>query len=481
MKIDLTEIVWDPKIYPREKWNTKTIETYVDALKAGDIFPPVVLQTVTNILLDGKHRVEAHKKYAEIYEIRKNEKDTEIDRISEWAIPQAEIDVDFHDVPSEIPLKLYAASLSVKHGDRIKPSERKKIAREIFEANPDFKIDVLSTYIGVSKSSAGGYVSDIRARRTEERKMTAYRLHRLGWTQEEIAENIGTSQNNFSKDFLHKFPELEKNVKNILDSGIPHLDVAERFNMPLILVHAIDLAARTDEQRLNRLKINIQPYDVWNFSKCDDLFGDQHPGRIPGQLIAHVLYFFTKPGDIIFDPMSGSGTTQDVSLAMGRKCYAFDIDPRHERHDIILHNIGEDGWHDRIKKADLLFWDPPYFEKMDKSNIGKDGYVDESISGYSREKYLDFFTKSLLEAKKTMKKGAKLAFLMSDWDDETHERRGIFIWDYADIIRKAGWNLIRQIQTPLSTQQVHPDIVNKFRKSRRLARLERYLLIAEVK
>jgi hypothetical protein len=31
----------------------------------------------------------------------------------------------------------------------------------------------------------------------------------------------------------------------------------------------------------------------------------------------------------------------------------------------------------------------------------------------------------------------------------------------------------------LSTQQVHPDIVNKFRESRRLARLERYLLIAE--
>ena len=36
---------------------------------------------------------------------------------------------------------------------------------------------------------------------------------------------------------------------------------------------------------------------------------DRHriPGRIPGELIAHVLYFFTKPGDVIVDPMVGSG------------------------------------------------------------------------------------------------------------------------------------------------------------------------------
>ena len=39
--------------------------------------------------------------------------------------------------------------------------------------------------------------------------------------------------------------------------------------------------------------------------------------------------------------------------------------------------------------------------------------------------------------------------------------------------------MLRHIQAPLSTQQVHPDIVNKFRASRRLARLERYLLIVE--
>jgi len=29
----------------------------------------------------------------------------------------------------------------------------------------------------------------------------------------------------------------------------------------------------------------VQPYDVWNFPSCHELFGGEHPGRIPGELI----------------------------------------------------------------------------------------------------------------------------------------------------------------------------------------------------
>lgn len=309
--------------------------------------------------------------------------------------------------------------------------------------------------------------------------MTAYRLHRLGWTQQEIGDTVGVSQSTYAEEYLSEFPGLEIPIKKLLSEGIPPLEVAERYNMPLILVWAISLAGLTDAQRMAKLNINVQPYDVWHFTKCHELFGSEHPGRIPGDLVAHVLYFFTEPGDTVVDPMAGSGTTQDVCLAMGRKCYAYDIDDRHGRPDTISHNIAEDGWPDRVKKADLIFWDPPYFHKMDKLNIGDDGYIEGSISGLERADYLTFFGQRLAEARAMVRKGTRLAFLMSDWDDDTGAREGIFLWDYANILDAAGWKLRRHIQTPLSTQQVHPDIVNKFRASRRLARLERYLLVAE--
>ena len=472
--IEISAIVWDSTIYPRDKWNTSTIERYADAIKAGAQFPPVVVEQGTNRLLDGKHRTEAHKLYAEMYAKRREnllEGET-------WPEPKTAIPVEYHTIPEGVPVKLYAASLSSKHGDRLKGAEAKALAREIYEANPDFKIKTIAEYLGVSMGSAHGYVSDILARRNETQQAVIARLDALGWTQDEIGKAVNITQGRVAQKLL-EISELKKLIVSTVRGGIPHTDVAQRYNMPVQLVWAIDLENRTDAERLARLDIKTQPYDVWSFPSCHDLFGADHPGRIPGQLVAHVLYFFTAPGDMVVDPMAGSGTTLDVCLTMGRRCYAFDIDSRHNRPDVIKHDILCDGWHERIKKADLIFWDPPYFSKMDSMTIGSDGYIEGSISKLTRDEYLSFFAQRLAEARGMVKRGTRLAFLMSDWDDNTGEREGIFIWDYASLISDAGWKLRRHIQVPLSTQQVHPDIVNKFRESRRLARLERYLLVAE--
>jgi hypothetical protein len=166
---------------------------------------------------------------------------------------------------------------------------------------------------------------------------------------------------------------------------------------------------------------------------------------------------------------------------MGRKARGYDIDARHERIDVEHHDLSE-GWPDTDSRSSLIFWDPPYFDKMDSSTIGGEGYIDGSVSKLDPDEYLAFFGKRFAELHSMVKPDTRLAFLMSDWDPENakhhQDGRGVFLWDYADALRDAGWSLSRQIQTPLSTQQVHPDIVNKFRESRRLARLERYLLIA---
>ena len=473
MQINISEVVWDPSIYPRGNgWNPSTIKRYADVLKAGGVFPAIILEEGTNRLLDGKHRLEANKMYAVMYQSRDGDGD------GEWPEPATKIDVEFKVIPDGIPAELYALSFSSGHGESIKNEDRKATARKIFTENPEFSAKEMAKYLGVSLRSVQGYVSDILALSRASKQVVAYRLNLLGWTQEEIGVAIESSQDTVC-NILRKNADFVFALKSQIDSGLPKEQIAKQNNCPLQLVWAIALDGLDDQARMNKLEISIKPYDVWNFAKCHDLFGSQHPGRIPGDLIAHVLYFYTKPGDKVIDPMVGSGTTLDVCLALGRECYGFDIDERHDRPDVIKHNISVDGWHDRVKKADLIFWDPPYFEKMDSSNIGSDGYIEGSISKLSRDEYLKFFAQRLTEARGMVKKGCKLAFLMSDWDDNTGEREGVFIWDYANIISNAGWKLVRHIQSPLSTQQVHPDIVNKFRDSRRLARLERYLLIAE--
>jgi DNA modification methylase len=480
-QIQINDVVYDGSIYPRVKPSSSVIAEYADALAGGANFPPIILEQGTNRLLDGYHRWKAHFKLRDEYQLSLEQANGE--KLPE---PPTKIKAEFHVVPEGIEPKLYALYLSAQNGYRPADSEKETVAQEQFTKYPGTPIKTIAKYTGVSEKSVRKYIKPLMAKFEEDRRSVILRLEALGWTQQEIADKLqtlwpdakGTSRVSVT-EFLSENGSFLFSTKNDLDRGHEPGTIAQRYGLPEILAWSIALDGLSDQERMKRLGINIQPYDVWNFAKCHDLFGDKHPGRIPGEIVAHVLYFFTKPGDTVIDPMAGSGTTADVCLAFGRKCYAFDIDSRHERPDIISHNIAVDGWHERVKKADLIFWDPPYFEKMDSGNIGDDGYIEGSISKLPRDMYLEFFAQRLTEARQMVKPGTRLAFLMSDWDDNTGEREGIFVWHYADIIRQAGWKLTRHIQAPLSTQQVHPDIVNKFRNARRLARLERYLFIAE--
>jgi len=476
----LSEIKFDASIYPRSKPSSATIDTYADALLGGAKFPPIVLEAGTNRLLDGYHRWKAY--------LRAKEQPS-LDG-GDGNIPD-EIPCEFHTIPEGIEPKLYALHLSAENGDRPTTAEKEAAAQEQYKAHPGTAIETIAKYTHVSHVSVRKYIKPLTAKFEEDRRSIVMRLNALGWTQEEIAAKLqalwpdakGNSRVSVT-EFLSEIEKFRISTKTDLDKGHPPAEIAKRYAIPEIMAWNIALDGLDDAQRMERLGIGVQPYDVWHFPKCHDLFGSQHPGRIPGELVAHVLYFFTEPGAKVIDPMAGSGTTLDVCLAMGRECYAYDIDDRHKRPDVITHNIAANGWPERIKKADLIFWDPPYYKKMDSHTIGDDGYIDGSISKLASDQYVQFFRDRLAEAHERVKPKTRLAFLMSDWDDEHLEGKDgagdeIFLWHYADAIMDAGWTLRRHIQVPLSTQQVHPDIVNKFRKSRRLARLERYLLIAE--
>jgi DNA modification methylase len=42
-------------------------------------------------------------------------------------------------------------------------------------------------------------------------------------------------------------------------------------------------------------------------------------------LIAHILYYFSRQKDLVFDPMGGGGVTPDVCLAFNRRCWTLDM------------------------------------------------------------------------------------------------------------------------------------------------------------
>jgi hypothetical protein len=52
-----------------------------------------------------------------------------------------------------------------------------------------------------------------------------------------------------------------------------------------------------------------------------------YAAKCPPQLVNYGLHYYSKPGEIVLDPMTGSGTTLVEAKLMGRHAVGYDIDP----------------------------------------------------------------------------------------------------------------------------------------------------------
>jgi site-specific DNA-methyltransferase (adenine-specific) len=68
---------------------------------------------------------------------------------------------------------------------------------------------------------------------------------------------------------------------------------------------------------------------VWSVAKtvtCErNNLKTQHPATFPDELARDLILCFSKPGDIVLDPMCGSGTTCVVSKQEDRDYIGFEI------------------------------------------------------------------------------------------------------------------------------------------------------------
>lgn len=469
VNIPLREVFFDEDIYPRLSKSPTTEDAYKESLEAGASFPPIEVQYVNIagerkiLLLDGYNRWKAHEKAGR-------------DTIEVVFWKEGILDKD----ENLVDLMVRAAELNTKHGLRLSQGDVKNQLQKIAETEEalDLTWKDIAKKFEVTPEWVSNCVSAILAAKRMSRNALMYRLSLLGWTSEEIGNLVGMKDGGV-RSTVYKLKEfnLETIKSDFYDKRKPIEEIAEYYHLDIPLTWALALEGMDDVSRLeklsennNGLDCNPRPYDVWNFSECCDLMGYKYKGRIPGQLALQLLYFFTEQGDLVIDPMAGSGTMVDACLLMKRRCLAFDNNPDSYQRRV---DIREGEALETIQllkhKPDLIFLDPPYFKKLE------DEYGSDSISALPRDKYLDFFGEL---AGKSYESGAKrVALLMSDYTDDEDPNKHIFVWDYVERFTAEKWIVERHIMAPLPTQQVHPDFVEKFRKSKKLARLGRSLVI----
>jgi len=223
-----------------------------------------------------------------------------------------------------------------------------------------------------------------------------------GWTQQQIADLVGLSQNRVSEILASSEtdnsnsadkrrelkPEDYSAIARLILGGEKQKDVAEKFGVSQGRISQVWAEFRdkaynlyTKEKLLKsevaeKIGVTVEEADKilqqygdplnfelltstwWPAFGLDKRFGVPHASNLPADLVRNILALYTKPGDVILDPAAGGGVVLDVAKDMvNRKCHAYDLRP--VRPDIKTHNLLV-GPPPIPEKPDLIFFDPPY-------------------------------------------------------------------------------------------------------------------------
>jgi DNA modification methylase len=133
---------------------------------------------------------------------------------------------------------------------------------------------------------------------------------------------------------------------------------------------------------------------------------NKYAGVTPAFVIYNMVKRYTEPGDLVLDPMAGSGTTIDVCREEGRRCMAYDISPT--RPDIVQNDARRIPLED--ESVDMVFIDSPYGDNIDYNdqpgNIGR-------ISAEADEFY-EALDRVMAEVYRVLKPGKTLGWLIGD-------------------------------------------------------------------
>lgn len=135
---------------------------------------------------------------------------------------------------------------------------------------------------------------------------------------------------------------------------------------------------------------------------------NKYPGVTPAFIIWNLIQRYTEPGDLVLDPMCGSGTTIDVCKEEGRQAICYDIVPPKNRPDIMQNDSRTIPLPDN--HVDMIFVDSPYGDNIRYNDhpdcIGK-------ISSET-ETFYEELEKAMKECHRVLKPSKIIGWLIGD-------------------------------------------------------------------
>ena len=167
--------------------------------------------------------------------------------------------------------------------------------------------------------------------------------------------------------------------------------------------YKVNPAAENDKPVLESTTLWDFPTQNYGTAKKGD---SKFQGVTPAFIIYNMVQRYTQPGDVVLDPMCGSGTTIDVCNEEGRRVYGYDVNPI--RPDIVKNDARHIPLDD--ESVDMVFIDSPYGDNVkyndEPANIG-------NISAEDDEFY-NALGQAASELYRVLKPGKVLGWLIGD-------------------------------------------------------------------
>lgn len=331
---NVNDIQFIEALYPRRNYDEKTVNQYLQAI---DDLPPILI-TADNRIIDGYHRLIAH---------RIENKET--------------IRVEISPLSDDTEILKESIRLNASHGKQLTPDDKKTLARTLFETGMNGK--ELSGLLSVNASTISRWTVDLRLAQDNTRDAKIMELWLACKTQEEIAEAVGLERSSVTK-------------------------IVNKLQM----------------QEIHNPPDSLQVFNLWNFAGSgNDL---KYPGQIPTGVMENLLWYFTNPFDVVYDPFAGSGMTGKVCIEMRRRHQLSDIAP--VDHRITQHDITT-GFPDGLMTPDFIFLDPPYSQMLK----GKYTDLDTDFSNMDLQGFYDACDRLAECCFKSLKDGGHVAFIIS--------------------------------------------------------------------
>jgi len=151
---------------------------------------------------------------------------------------------------------------------------------------------------------------------------------------------------------------------------------------------------------------------VWDYGPRANYAGDPnfHGNCIP-QVVENAILFYTQEGDIVLDPMAGSGTTLDVCTRLNRRYSVYDI--KSVRQDIPEGDARNLEKEVKSKSVDFVFLHPPYW-KLVLYTKADDQQAQGDLSRLGYNQFIEGMVQVFSECHRVLKDGRVLCLLIGD-------------------------------------------------------------------